>query len=460
MTYPAQPVVVCLALLAAGGDRPPGGALELSEALELARAHAPEGPLQAERVLQAELQVQRAWALLKPTLNAQVTYTKIAPEPDLRTPDFGRLVSLCEDADLATIEACFRAIGEEFRNPSGSLDFVGADTFVVRGTLNWNIFNGRAFPAIASARRGVLVEQHRKATEARLLELSVARAFFTAVATKQARSSAEAVRARAQSRVDLERTRESAGEGASTRRELAELTAAQAELDVSRSRVAHQVALSALAQAVGVAQVVEVAVPPPLAVPRAEEAALLASAERRPDVLAAELLIEIAELGKDETLWRFVPTLALFGSYRWSNITGLSNQNQEWAGGLSLSWLLYDGGLRYADLQEADSRVRAARLQRTRLLGNTRGELERARLRLEQAELGLERAERTVELAERRHALVETQLAAGTARTFDLDEASDELREAEQALIRARLDRDLATLELGYAAGLPMDQLN
>lgn len=460
MTYPAQPVVVCLASLLLGATGPAKDALSLAEVLDLARDHAPEVALQAERVLQAELQVQRAWALLKPTLSGQATYTKLAPEPDLRTPDFSRLVALCENADLSTIEACFRAIGDEFRNPSGSLDFVGADTFVVRGTLNWNIFNGRAFPAIASARRGVLIEEHRKATELRLLQLAVARAFFTAVATKQGQTSAAAVLARTESRADLERTREALGEGAEIRREVAELTAAQSRLDLERARVAHEIALGALAQAIGIDRVVEVQVPPPLSFPVSDEGALITTAEQRPDVLAAQLLIEVAELGKDETLWRFVPTLALFGSYRWSNITGLSNQNHEWAGGLSLSWLMYDGGLRYADLDEADSRVRAARLQRSRLLSNTRTEVERARLRLKQAELGIERAEKAAHLAERRYALVETQLGAGAARTIDLDEANDELRETELSVIRARLDRDLAILELSYAAGLEVSELH
>lgn len=121
---------------------------------------------------------------------------------------------------------------------------------------------------------------------------------------------------------------------------------------------------------------------------------------------------------------------------------------------------MYDGGLRYADLDEADSRVRAARLQRSRLLSNTRTEVERARLRLKQAELGIERAEKAAHLAERRYALVETQLGAGAARTIDLDEANDELRETELSVIRARLDRDLAILELSYAAGLEVSELH
>ncbi len=456
MTYPAQSVVVCLALLWATAGQAESPPLTLEQALDLAKEHAPELRLQTERLLQAELQVQRAWSLLKPTLSGQATYTKVAPEPDLKTPDFGKLVALCETADLDTIEACFRGIGDEFRNPSGSLDFVGADTFVVRGILNWNIFNGRAFPAIASARRGVVVEQHRRETETRLIQLSVARAFFTAVATKQSRISMDALLARATSRAAIETAREAAGDGAEIRREMAELGTTQAQLDVQRARLTHEQALAALALAIGIEEVSEVDVPPPFLAPTESDEALLASAAQRPDVLAAELLLQIAELGRDETLWRFVPTLALFGSYRWSNITGLSNQNQEWAGGVSMNWLLYDGGLRYADLDEADSRIRAAQLQITKLRTGTKAEVSRARQRVAQADLGMQRAEVAKRLAGRRHALVSTQLSAGMARTIDLEEADEEVEEAELQIIRARLERDLAVLELSYAAGVPI----
>ena len=89
-------------------------------------------------------------------------------------------------------------------------------------------------------------------------------------------------------------------------------------------------------------------------------------------------------------------------------------------------------------------------------LSRTKNELERARLKVTQAKLGIERAETAARLAERRHALVETQIGAGMARSIDLDEATEEVEEAELQIIRARLERDLAMLELSYAAGLPI----
>ena len=95
---PLQPTTViqpkARALIADLGDPPPlpppeGPVLPLPMALAEARANSPDLQILAERVVQAQNDVSRAWALLKPTLTGIGSYTHNSSGPPVF--DYGYL---------------------------------------------------------------------------------------------------------------------------------------------------------------------------------------------------------------------------------------------------------------------------------------------------------------------------------------------------------------------------------
>jgi len=438
--------------------------MTLDDAYARARARSTELLTAAERIVVAELQVDRAWALLKPNLSSNFSYTHSAPTPEpFSVPPILSLDNLgacaADPNGMFDAQACFSAFQAEIARirtaPSRTFDFAAGDTALFRAQVTWNILNGRALPLLANAEDGVVLESHRqRSDEARLL-LTVARAFLGAIAAEDAIELARRAVSRADARVALAEDKAKVGEQAPKILEVERLGAKQARLDVRRAENVAVQARLVLAFAIGDDEPPVALVRPPALVPPPETtAALIQIAQAvREDVQVAKVALTVAERGRTDAWWKFAPTIGLFGAFRYSNVSGLSGQNEEWSVGFNANWLMYDGGLRYADLKEADSNERVARAALERLERGVAQDVRRAQLKLEAASLSVERAEALRALSVERTSLVRTQASAGSARPLDLPEAEDAERDAETAVLSARLDRDAAILELQFAAG-------
>ena len=128
-----------------------------------------------------------------------------------------------------------------------------------------------------------------------------------------------------------------------------------------------------------------------------------------------------------------------------------------WLAGVSLTWDLFDGGLRAAEAREADARASEARRGREALSE----ELERARAEAEarraSAEVQLATAERRLRAAETYLVAARGALDAGTGRATDLQAAEVGLDEARLARARALHQRALAEAQRRRALGLSVD---
>ena len=206
---------------------------------------------------------------------------------------------------------------------------------------------------------------------------------------------------------------------------------------------------------VGLPQPAEVVRPPNPVAPGGTDDALIATALRdRDDLAAARLALVIARRSKDEIWWRFAPTVGMFSSFRHSNVSGLVGRNFQWAVGLSANVTLYDAGLRYADLRSADARIRAALLNLQRAEDGVRRDIRMAKLQIDAARLRVDRGDESLRLAQEQVKVSRAMLNAGTGTAIEVNEAYDRVADAELAIIRANLDRDLAVLQLQRATGL------
>ncbi len=149
----------------------------------------------------------------------------------------------------------------------------------------------------------------------------------------------------------------------------------------------------------------------------------------------------------------YAPTLGAFGHYRWSNVGGFTGQETSWDLGLSLSWNLFDGGLREANLREARAKVAEADSSRRSTEAKTVEEVKRARLDLDSAVANRAKAGEQLALARENHRLVEVNFKAGAATYIEVSDATAALVSAELGMVSEALNADLAALRLLKAAG-------
>jgi outer membrane protein TolC len=439
-----------------------GRPVALEEAYRRARDRAEVVREADERVVEAEINVGRAWALVKPQLSAGYAFTHVEPRPPPfqipGIPNFqsDAIKAACTSAAINQdcITAIYGAFVDAANAPPQRFDFFRANTSLVNATLTWNLLNGRAIPLIQNAYDSVALEKDRQAATLLDLLLAVARAYYAAAATKDGIQAAHRARDRAQRELELVQHQAALGESAGSRLRTAKIALAQAETDEKRADNAHAQSLLALKLLLRADDLEDIEPPPrPVRPDGALDVLEKTSIEKREDYRAAVTALGIAERSETEVWWRFAPTLGLFGGYRWSNVAGISGQTSQWSVGLNATMLLYDGGLRYQDLKEAESKTRLANDALDALRARLRSDVERAHLRLEAADMGVARAKDALLLAKERSEIVRAQYEVGALRGIEMKEASDAVLDAELAIIQADLEASVAILELQRAIG-------
>ena len=414
---------------------PEGPVLPLPMALVLARENSPDLKVLAERVLQARNDVSRAWAQLKPTLTGAGSYTHNSAGP----PAFIAIPSTTPGAApfIETVEGSPNTV-------AGAL------------SLQMPVFNGRVFPAVATARQRVDVARLDEAQQRQELLLTVASTYYSGVQllelAKVAFRTAENTRdhaIEAQARFEAGQIQRSA----SVR---ARVDVLRADEEVRRASYSYAATKSQLAQLTGLRDTAfELEAPrePPPEI-RGDLRELMERALRdRPEMGAARANVEIAARLKTDAWAQFLPTLAFNATGRYNSQADFEGNHLTWALTLALTLPLYDGGLRYVALKDADSRTREARAQERGQSARIEDELRRARLDLESARALRAQAEQTLLYARENEQLVRAQFEAGTATQVEVSDAESALFQSEQTAIQQRLAVQLAALRVAKSVG-------
>lgn len=401
---------------------PEGPVLQLSAALAAARAQTPDLAIAAERVVQAQNNVDRAWAALKPTLTglASATYNNL--------PSFS-----------------FGPNPGQRLNETTSLNF------------GWTLFNGRAFPALATAKQQIEVARLGETQQRREILLQVASIYFSGVGLRELANVAFR-----QSRV----TRQHAGE-AQARFEagLIQRTAAlRARIDVVRADqearralfnyAAAKSQLAALLDRPDTAFELEQPQQAPREIRGTFEALLRKALEERPELAAARANEEIAARLRTDAWAQFLPSLAVTAGARYNNpAQSLNGDRGTWAVTLALTLPLYDGGFRYVALKDAASQMRQAKAQTRSTTALVTDELRRAQIDLDSAKALREEDEQALNLSRENEDLVRAQFAAGTATQVEVSDAEAALFQSEATALQQRLQVTLSALRVAKAVG-------
>ena len=416
------PTLVAVALLAQAGETAP--VLTLEQALREARRNNLDIQQAEARLHQADQASAKAWSYYLPQVSLQGAYTFNEPE-------------------VALPAGTLPGLGELVITPRNMLTAQASARQALVAPALW--------PSIAAAHSGERVAGLNVENARREVLFGVARTYYGAAGARQLVTVQERTLSLAREREKDARVRYQAGAIPKVAFLRAEIDRAQAEQDLKRAQNQYASVKLALGTLLMHQGEFEVEIP---ASPRAPEGDLEAAALReRPDVLAAASTVDLARQQRSAAWLKYAPSLGAFGLVTWANLTGFSGRETAWAAGLGVSWNVLDGGLREAEIREANGKVAEAEAASRAAQARAVEEVRRARLDLESALANRSKAEERVQLARENARLVEVAFRAGAATYLEATDAAESLKQAEISLVAESLASDLAKLQLQKAAG-------
>ncbi|OGQ94329.1 MAG: hypothetical protein A2284_08570 [Deltaproteobacteria bacterium RIFOXYA12_FULL_61_11] len=415
--------------------------LDLPSALQLARERNPAAGTIEESLHQAELLIDKAWAILLPRLNLDGNLTRNEREIAL---DFGELTAaLSQLSGDPAPAASSRTVIQELWGRHAGLN------------ASISLFNARSLPLL---RYAYLNKDATAGQAGRSLETLL---FAVSSAYRQAYASGELIEAARENEKNAQAFHRqaialtSAGQGTRIDVLRAESLALSASRDLADSSDGNATALSALAALLDLdTSPTTLAMPakPVLELPD-ETSAIDRALDQRSDLRSASMQVSLAGYLTQETWMKWAPNVDLTYAWAWDSATGFSGEHDTWRIILGASWQLFDGGLRSAELAERESALRVARNQHRQLYLSVREEVRKAWLEVKKRERHVGLAEKQLELATENHRLVHLQYEVGLATSLEVSDAAAKLASARTGVILERLQRDLAVLALGTAMG-------
>lgn len=412
-------ILVFVRSLPAGAER----VVSLEEAYRTARLESERIAIAQENLVQAEKEKERAKSFLYPRVTADLSY--------LRRPK----------EELSLFRALLPEREERFNLVLEQPLYVG----------------GRASATYRIAKMGIKGERLGLDLETEALLFDVAQTYYEALkAQKNVLIEESEVQRLEAHRRDAEK-RFRIGESTRTALLRAEAELSNANAKLIRAKNQKTVMIDQLSMLAGIEGEFEVADPPFITVAEQPEARWVKSAyEQHPDLQRRRLGIQIAREQVDFAKGAFYPSLTLEGRYSRTNQDPESPFliRDDKSAMIKLSFPIFEGRLRVAELSQAKSRMRQAGLQAQLLKDEITLRVRRALLNLTALTSELDHLKRRVIFAKEAFSLTSRQFAVGLGTQIDVLDASAALMDAERQLSNTTYDREVAILNLERAGGI------
>lgn len=341
------------------------------------------------------------------------------------------------------------------------LELAPGESFVLRPDKDWSwsadlrqtLFYGlRDWRArdVALLQRDIARLERRTASADLVLE--VAAAFFQAVTAGQRLDVARTVLEQLEAQLKVASRRYEVGEAAR-----ADVLRWEAQVAAQRQQVVinegeRELALRRLARKVGRQRLGDLQPPGPIPVPQSPEEQLVSQAlEQRLEMITLRHQLEAVGLYVKIEKGAWLPELEASAQYFQQKAQFPS---EDWISAtLSLKIPIYDGGLTSARVAQAREDLFEVELLERELRKAITDQVESAAIQLRSAIAGLEAARQSREAAAEAHRQLEHAYRVGEATATDLLSATASLTDAENSLIIARAQRQLASIGLRHAVG-------
>lgn len=420
-----QPLLAigCLLVAAAAAAQSDAAPLTFDRALQLAVERNETREIGRARMDRAAALTREAWGRLLPQAALQATYTRRS-------------------------NAVEREVGGE------TTVIQSANAFGATGSLETRILDAPAIPLINRARANQRAAEYEAAFLEQRLAFDVASAFYAIL-------SAEELLAAARRRVEVAEE----GVEVASRRLAAGLVGKQeltrTQLELSNARVAltdGQLLVGTTRLALGelLALTVDMPLVQPTDLAEAGESAppSAVQAAERPDILALESSVRAADQLALEPWLRLIPSLDVGAQVRTTNEPGLSGVPTTWNLFAAATWVLYDGGVLYAQAAARRAEARELKLNLTALKRSVERQHDEATLRILASRDALSEARTAARIARENASEVERLFAAGLATALERADANASAYEAEAEQARKLFALRVAQLEQRRARGL------
>lgn len=473
--------------LPAGAQQQTGEAVRLSldAALERTLSESEEVRLARTRLDAADARADAAWSAALPQINTQLAYTKalrsvfsdagggVAIPDSLRfdpdpTAPIEQRVAYLEDR---TPTAAVAALGGLFND----LPFGNENTWVAGLSVSQPVFaGGRIQSQIEAARHAEDAARYGYEDAAADVVLQVRRAYYDAALAGATQEIVEASVELAREHLSDVRLRESAGRAS-------ELEVLRAEVELEnlvpqsvQAGNARELALLNLKRLVNLPADAELELTTELVAadaPGGLAVGPLPPLERvadeiagRASLRAARSQVAIAEEQVDIARSAYLPSVSLNANLTRQafptgdfGIPGGGDWRDDWSVGFAVSWPLFQGLRRSAQLDEAEAQREQAELQFAQLRESVALEYEQALGEMERSRALIAAAERTVEQAERVYALTELRFEEGLATQLEVADARLALQQARLNRVQAQHDALVALARAERALGVAVE---
>ncbi|WDT76037.1 MAG: TolC family protein [Candidatus Manganitrophus sp.] len=398
----------------------------LEEAYRSAMAESEQIGISRENLMQAEREIDRAKSFLYPSINTEASYLRRA---EAKQGPFG--VLLPEEQKQFNL------------------------------TIDQPLYTGgRASAAYRSAKLGVRGGKLDLSLTTENILFDVARAYYEALKAQRNVEIEENEVKRLEAHLRDAEKRFRVGEAIKTVVLRAEAELADARARLIRARNDQETTKDQLALFARIEGPFNLADPPSLTLSEQSEAEWVKTAhERRSDLALQSTNVKISEEQISIAKGTFFPSLSLQGRYNWIDQdpeTSFLTTNDRSAI-LSLSFPIFEGRLRVAELAQARSRHRQQLLQKSFLSDQISVEVRRALLNLNALTSQLDVLQAQVAFARENFSLISRQFAVGLATNIDVLDANATLISAERQLTNTTYDREVAILQVERAVGVFLD---
>lgn len=360
--------------------------------------------------------------------------------------------------DLSLSTGASLSSSERF-DPTTGLQVSGqSDSYNAGLSASMDLFSGgRNLAAVRSARATVLAAEATLVTRRFAVALEAKRAFFAVLRAEELIALNQERIAQAGEQLAAAERRLQAGRATRSDVLRARLQVSNARQGLLNAETQRRTAMYALGRAVGTEGPVTAAPPEslepePLALsPEAMRALVLSEA---PSVVSTEAALGVAEAGLSQARAQYFPSIGLSGGYNWSNREfGLDDGSTSWSTRLNLSYPIFNGLQREAGVDRAHGQVTVAEAQAAEARRTVLAELERLVAELELAALELEILQESVAVAEEDYRVQRERYQLGASTILELVSSQIALLQAENDLINARYDYQIARAALESLLG-------
>ncbi len=342
----------------------------------------------------------------------------------------------------------------------------GTDRLVTGSTNSYNaglrasytLFQGgQRFSELGRARADLAVAEARREDQRFNVVLETKSLFFQALRQEELLEVARRRIEQATQSLDMTRAQQQVGGGTTSDTLRARLELINARQAVLNAESQTRAARFGLGRQVGLAEPVIPVVPEDLAPSPLpfQEAELLEVAENQaPSVLAARGAVLAAQEAYSSSKSVYIPSLSLSSGYNWSNQqASFTGGNASWNLGFSMSYSLFNGFSREANIIRAEYSTRVARLQEDEARLRSHEEADVALRSLETAELAIGIAGEAVAVADEDLRVTRERYRVGVAIILDVVTSQIASDQARVDLVNARYDYVLARAQLEAILG-------